>query len=124
MSRRPPKKRLDYMAQADVLFSKFIRTRDEFCWNCQGNAYLQCGHLISRSYRSIRTNPDNAVALCRRCHVYFTHRPLEWREQVERWFPGRWDELKTQALRYERVDWRAEVRKLKESVGSVVEGEK
>jgi hypothetical protein len=42
--------------------------------------------------------------------VKFTHRPLEWREWVEERFPGRWDELKEQALRYEKVDWKREAK--------------
>lgn len=95
-----------YMKKADTAFSKYVRLRDGACQNCGAAEYLQCAHIISRSYKSIRVNPDNAVALCRSCHVSFTHRPLEWRAWVEERYPGRWDQLSQTALRYEKVDWK------------------
>jgi hypothetical protein len=101
------------MAQADILFSKFIRARDGRCQNCGSFERLQCAHLITRSYKSIRVNPDNAVALCAKCHTYYTHHPLEWREWCEAEFPDRWDALTHQALAYERVDWKAELESLR-----------
>lgn len=113
------KRRQNYMKRADALFSRLIRERDQTCVAaqaygvaCKGN--LQCAHLISRSYKSIRCDFDNAVAACAAHHTYFTHRPLEWREWVEWTFPGRWDRLQAQALRYEKVDWRARLAELKE----------
>jgi 5-methylcytosine-specific restriction endonuclease McrA len=114
------KKRQNYMHKADVLFSKLVRDRDRACQECGTVDNLQCAHLISRSYKSIRTNFDNAVALCRGCHTRYTHRPLEWREWVETRFPGRWDALTDVALRYERVDWKhrhAVLKELAESLG-------
>ena len=94
------------MLRADQHFSKFIRLRDGECQACGSTEFLQCAHIHSRSYKSIRVDPDNAVALCRSCHVKFTHRPLEWSIWVEEKFPGRWDELKTKALKFEKVDWK------------------
>ena len=108
------KKRQNYMARADVLFSKLVRDRDQACVNCGSAEYLQCAHLISRSYKSIRTVFQNAVALCRSCHVRFTHRPLEWRNWCEERFPGRWDELQEVALMYVKVDWRQRYLSLRE----------
>lgn len=110
------KKRRNYMKQADILFSKYIRARDGRCQNCGSTQHLQCAHLIGRDYKSIRTDEDNAVALCRRCHMGFTHRPLEWRKWIDESFPGRYDRLKEKALRYEKVDWKAERDRLKELV--------
>jgi 5-methylcytosine-specific restriction endonuclease McrA len=111
------KKKSNYMRQADVLFSKVIRQRDGHCKACGTSDNLQCAHIISRSYKSIRTLEDNAVALCRSCHVKFTHRPLEWEAWVECHFPGRWERLKVEALKYSRVDWKAERDRLKEILG-------
>lgn len=108
------KKRQNYMKKADVLFSKLVRDRDGCCLNCGATEYLQCAHIHSRSYKSIRTDFDNAVALCRGCHVKFTHRPLEWEEWVNERFPGRWTDLKAKALRYEKVDWKLRYQTLKE----------
>jgi 5-methylcytosine-specific restriction endonuclease McrA len=98
-----------YMRKADASFSRYIRIRDGRCLSCGAADNLQCAHLISRSYKSIRTDENNAVALCRSCHVKYTHRPLEWREWVAIRFPGRWDELSHKALRYGRVDWRSQM---------------
>lgn len=105
------RKKTNYMAQADAAFSKWIRARDGRCLECGATEFLQCAHIISRSYKAIRVNPDNAVALCRSCHTYFTHHPLQWFEWVEEKFPGRWYALKDEALRYGRVDWKAEAAK-------------
>lgn len=102
------KRRQNWMRQADAAFSKFIKARDGRCVSCGSTAYLQCAHIHSRSYKSIRTNPDNAVALCRGCHVKFTHKPLEWRLFIDEMQPGLWDDLADIALAYERVDWKAE----------------
>ena len=108
-----PSKRQNWMHQADVLFSKMIRERDGACRKCGSTEYLQTAHIISRSYKSIRTDPRNAVALCRSCHTYFTHRPLEWQAWIDEQFPGRWDWLRKKALQYPKVDWRREVEVLR-----------
>jgi 5-methylcytosine-specific restriction endonuclease McrA len=107
--KRPPKKTASkHMQEADAYFSKFIRARDGACVSCGVTDHLQCAHIHSRSYKAIRTNADNAVALCRSCHTRFTHRPIEWRLFIDNYQPGLWDDLADIALRYERVDWKAE----------------
>ena len=113
---RRPKKKTNYMAQADVLFSKWIRLRDACCLRCGSTDRLQCAHIISRSYKSVRVDSRNAVALCQRCHVYFTHRPLEWDRWVGVHFPGRLRVLREEALGYGRVDWKGQVADLKARV--------
>ena len=97
------------MKKADSGFSQYIRDRDGVCMADPPHAgNLQCAHIISRSYKSIRTVPENAVALCAKHHMYFTHHPLEWREWVDERHPGLWDKLTHAALSYDRVDWKAE----------------
>lgn len=113
------KKRQNYMKRSDVLFSRLVRERDGRCLSCGSTDFLQCAHIISRSYKAIRTDFDNAVALCRRCHVRYTHQPLEWKDWVEAHWPGRWDELKGKALEYGKVDWKARHAELKRMVDSV-----
>lgn len=110
--RKAMKKRVNYMAQADALFSLYIRRRDGACIRCGRVDNLQCAHIISRSYKAIRTNEMNAVALDRSCHVYFTHRPLEWVDYIEFRVPGRYEALRSLALAGELPDWRAEVERL------------
>ena len=116
----PPKKKrrkTNWMHQADTAFSKWVRSRDGECQADPPHAgYLQCAHIHTRSYKSIRTHPDNATTLCAKHHVFYTHRPLEWNNWVEARWPGRWDELKTQALKYERVLWKDEAAFWKEQL--------
>lgn len=108
------KKRRNYRAQADKFFSQYIRARDGRCLaqastNCTETVYLQCAHLISRSYQATRVNPSNAVALCVSCHKLFSHRPIEWELWVRETFGDeRWDSLVRQALTHERPDWKYE----------------
>lgn len=109
--RRKPRK--DYRKQADVLFSRHIRERDGACVaDGPHSGVLQCAHIISRSYQSIRCADDNAVALCSAHHQFYTHRPLEWQDLIEELFPGRWADLRARALAGGKVDWQAEVARL------------
>lgn len=93
--------------KADIVFAKYIKNRDKVCIKCGTLDYLQCAHLYSRSYKQIRHNPDNAVALCRGDHVYFTHHPIEWTDFIESKFPGRWRALRKKALDYhKKIDYK------------------
>ncbi len=67
---------------SDVLFSKYIRTRDN--WTCQrcGKKYdpptsaLHCSHFWSRGNWSVRFDEDNCEALCYGCHSYLGGNPV------------------------------------------------
>lgn len=65
-------------ARADELFSRLIRARDQRCQNCGDTDRPQCAHIWSRSYRAVRWKMENAIQLCQRCHMSFTHHPAEW----------------------------------------------
>lgn len=62
---------------ADKWFSLYIRYRDDFtCQRCfaqyeLSENMLDCSHFYSRAKKSVRFDPDNAVTLCKRCHMYF-----------------------------------------------------
>jgi len=71
------------MKQADDLFSRLVHARDQRCQNCNDTDWPQCAHIWSRRYRSLRWRLENAVVLCRRCHMSFTHHPAEWAEWCE-----------------------------------------
>ncbi|MEA2036440.1 MAG: recombination protein NinG [Nanoarchaeota archaeon] len=72
--------------KADIVFSKYIRTRDN--WTCQrcgkrypeGSQGLHCSHYHGRSKENTRFNDDNCSAICFGCHQYFTSHPLEHTE--------------------------------------------
>lgn len=79
--------------EADKQFSLYIRERDGRCRLCGTLNDLQCAHLVSRRYRATRWDPENAWALCRREHMYYTHHPIEW------------DDLLTDRLGEETYKW-------------------
>jgi hypothetical protein len=114
----PQKRRSDWMRQADKYFSLFIRQRDGKCVASGEHAgSLQCAHLVGRSYKAVRTDPANAVALCAKHHVYWTHRPLEWDSWVtERIGERRYAELKGKALAGGRVNWKEEAERWRAEV--------
>jgi len=63
--------------KADKLFSDYIRLRDQYkCQRCHiqinpPTNEIQCAHFHSRSKKSVRFDIENAISLCRKCHLYF-----------------------------------------------------
>ena len=93
--------------KADTLFSKIVRLVGR-CERCSGITALQCAHIISRRYLCTRWDLGNAVCLCARCHMYMTHRPLEWEEWViARIGAQRYENLKRKALSICKPDYPA-----------------
>jgi 5-methylcytosine-specific restriction endonuclease McrA len=116
---RAKSKRKAKLHDADRLFSQYIRTRDGWaCTRCGSPFNVQCAHLIGRAYRSIRFNPMNATALCSKCHIFYTHRPLEWMDYCEEKWPGRFATLRVQALAaHEHPDYDAVCESLRLAIG-------
>jgi hypothetical protein len=73
------------MEAADAACRAAVFERDRRCVACGAESGLQWAHILSRRYLQVRWDPRNSVVLCVRCHVYYTHRPLEW----ERWASDR-----------------------------------
>ena len=71
-------------AEADRRFSLFIRQRDGKCLRCGKTEGLQCAHICSRRYLSVRWFEWNARALCLGCHKWETEQPLA----AEDWWAG------------------------------------
>ena len=75
--------------ESDRWFSKCVRQRDG--WTCRkchvsypvGSRGLECAHIYGRRHKSIRHDPDNAVALCTHCHMTFTGEPIEFARWIE-----------------------------------------
>lgn len=61
------------------MFSKLVRAKG-FCHRCLKTEGLQCAHVFSRRYLTVRWDFRNAFCLCQGCHVFFTHRPIEWED--------------------------------------------
>jgi hypothetical protein len=96
----------------DRLFSVLIRSAG-VCVHCGATDRLQCAHGFSRRYRSVRWDFRNAFCLCQRCHMFFTHRPLEWDE----WLRARWgDDLYTEVRRLALSTTKADLDVIRESL--------
>jgi 5-methylcytosine-specific restriction endonuclease McrA len=70
--------------EADRLCRLVVLERDGYtCQRCGATEAIQWCHILTRSELSLRWNPLNSLALCASCHVYMTHRPVEWMEWVD-----------------------------------------
>ena len=103
----PKIKKIKYtMMEADRLFSELIRKPGK-CYLCSSTFHLQCAHIISRGYKAVRYNPENALCLCQKCHFFYTYKPIEWEDLIKQKLPGRWEKLRKLALDYQKPDYRA-----------------
>lgn len=74
----------------DTLFSRWVRIRDGHCMfaiRCYGVAEyadLQCCHFWGRGRESVRFDPENADAGCRKCHDWIDS-TVEGRQWHEAW---------------------------------------
>lgn len=96
---------------ADKLFSDYIRTRDD--WTCQRcfrqydppTISLHCSHFHGRGKKSVRFDPENAVALCFGCHQHMGAHPQEHRDFFfKRLGEKKYDALTIRANTPQRVD--------------------
>jgi hypothetical protein len=117
---RPRRKRKGTLAalkrEADRLWSLIVRARDE-CESprahvCRGAH--QGAHGFGRSYWNTRWLPINGFKLCQAEHVYYTHRPIQWRRYlVAAWGCDVYDTLERLALRAQQPDVAAALEKLR-----------
>lgn len=71
-------------SNADIAFSLCVRLRANCtCERCgekfpmNAMAHLHCSHNYSREYQQVRYHPDNAFALCKDCHWWFSRNKVE-----------------------------------------------
>ena len=102
-------------AEADRLFSLLIRSKG-YCESGRPNhaGPLQCAHGFSRRYMGTRWITQNAFSLCAGCHVYFTHRPIEWDEWMRLKRGPLYEPLRHRALTLPTPDIPLTVLELKE----------
>lgn len=95
-SAKKPKKKKEksiskLIKEADTLFSKLVRgeNADEngicTCYTCGHRAELrrvQCGHLISRWYKIVRWDRDNARVQCWVCNIYKKGDSINFRRRL------------------------------------------
>lgn len=112
-------KRASIARECDRLWSLIVKRKGR-CDECGSAQYLQAAHGISRRYRATRWLPINGFALCRKHHVFWTHRPLEWTE----WLRAAWGDLGLMELHYlalknEKQDMPAVLAKLRAEAASL-----
>ena len=91
--------------KCDKLFSEIIRKAGR-CLRCSSTYNLQCAHIFTRGYYTIRWDLDNAVCLCSKCHVYFTFKPLQWEDFIRPHIgETKWQELRQKALAYRKINY-------------------
>jgi len=65
------------ISPADKAFSECVRAAAGECERCGKGGRLECSHIFSRSYRTIRWAKDNAMAKCFTCHKWWHSEPTE-----------------------------------------------
>lgn len=106
--KRKRSKKTSQTAIADTLFSLIVR-RPGVCKipGCGKTTNLQCCHLFSRAYRSIRWNEVNAVVMCQGHHLWYTVHPIEWDVLMHEWLGEElYVELRETALAGGRTDFK------------------
>ena len=91
-AKRPKVKSISkLLKEADALFSKIVRSRNVdkegncTCYTCGHRAPLkrvQCGHLISRWYKIVRHDFDNARVQCWVCNIYKKGDSINFRRKL------------------------------------------
>ena len=91
--------------RCDKLFADKIKSRGR-CERCGKRDYLQTAHIISRRYRQVRWDLNNALCLDRNCHVYFTSHPIEFENYIiSKIGQEAYNILRKKALEYKKLDY-------------------
>jgi 5-methylcytosine-specific restriction endonuclease McrA len=99
----------------DKLFGEIIRSQG-VCEKCNSHQNLQCAHVVSRRHLRTRWDLDNALCLCKRCHIFWQHKePHEFVRWFDNKFGGKlYEELKKRANSLEKVDYEEKYKFLKD----------
>ena len=84
------------LKECDQLWSKLIRKRaGGRCEKCGSTKIVQAHHIIPRTNYNLRHDPENGVALCKRDHLFWSHKDaigfIEW---LNKKHPGRYKKLR------------------------------
>ncbi len=107
--RKTPKAKLRKIA--DKLWSHIVRAAGK-CRICGSTERLQGAHGFSRRYLGTRWDLRNGWCLCAGCHVFFTHRSLEWDGWMREELGEIYEPLRQQALTISTPDYEAIIAKL------------
>jgi len=80
MAKKTERKKLD--EELIRLFSLCVRARDKTCRYCGSDYRLQAHHVIQRTYKLGRYNPDNGITLCSGCHFHEKTNHEKFRDMI------------------------------------------
>lgn len=101
------KKKTDYVAKLDKMFSRFIRLRDAMpngCFRCISCGQIKpieqadCGHFHSRRHMATRFDEDNCHAECRHCNRFSADHLIAYEKNLI---------AKVGQMRYDKLAWKA-----------------
>ena len=93
--KKPTKRSLT--RKLDKICSDIVRKRGYCAW-CKKTEGLECCHIFSRRYRSIRWDFDNLVCLCHSHHFYSHSNPILFTEFIKEYLgENRYEQLKLRA---------------------------
>ena len=101
------KKKTDYTAKLDKVFSEYIRMRDVMpnglfrcisCGKIKPYSQADCGHYHSRNHMATRFDEDNCHAECRGCNRFSADHLIGYRENLIQ---------KIGEQRFELLSWKA-----------------
>jgi hypothetical protein len=75
--RRKPSKSRATVKELDALCREVVFKRDDSqCRRC-GKPAVDWSHVYSRRYKWLRWDLDNSCAMCKGCHLWWHHKPIE-----------------------------------------------
>lgn len=85
---RSKKREAVYRTERRALVAKMLAENPR-CKRCNRNPSQDIHEIKSRARGGSITDPDNCVALCRKCHTYITNNPKQAHE--EGWSKHSWE---------------------------------
>lgn len=117
LPKKPKRAKKATVKDCDIAFGLLIRGpkgAEYPCSNCGRREMIQCAHGFTRAYHATRWDERNAFPLCKGCHLFFTHRPIQWDDWLRsRWGDALYEELRMLAVSHARVDKDALLAELK-----------
>jgi len=112
--------------KADVVFKKYIRTRDGRCLHCGRTTNLQASHTIPVSKGNrLRYDERNVITLCHHCHLNWWHKnPLEGSKWFKETFPQDYEYLqfsKNERLKFTEEDLKELIDMYKEKTSYMIQ---
>jgi hypothetical protein len=99
--KKPTKKSLT--RRLDKVCSEIVRKGGQCAWCHKEMAGLECCHIFSRRYRSVRWDLDNLVCLCHRHHFYAHSNPILFTEFIKEYLGEyKYQNLKAKATSVKR----------------------